>query len=193
MQHDVIAKLRRLIWVYICISERSRRLPMIMTSSITLACCGVTAGVCGKIYLKRCWHFCTFLHNPHFDFELDYVVRKPRKWRFQWCIVRMEIFLAFHARVEYISVKTVIGQIDLPTRCSNDAAVYLDCAQDRIKHHSISPVHSVHLVDIKMGRVPPKLRPGYKTYTTYIHNNFPCLRWRISEIRPVNMKNQRQT
>jgi len=86
--------------------------------------CGVT-GMCGKIHLERCWHFCTFLHNPHFDFEPDYVIRKPRKWGFQRYIVRMEIFSTFHARVEYISVKTVIGQIDLPTRCSDDAAVYL--------------------------------------------------------------------
>jgi len=132
---------------------RSRRLPMIMTSSITLACCGVTAGMCGKIHLKRCWHFCTFLHNPHFDSEPDYVVRKPRKWRFQWCIVRTEIFLAFHTRVEYISVKTVIGQIDLPTWCSDEPmtpqSIYR-LVTDRIKHNSISPVHSVHLADIIM-------------------------------------------
>jgi len=64
---------------------------------------------------KRCWHFCTFLHNPHFDFEPDYVIRKPQKQGFQRYIVRTEIFSSFHARVEYISVKTVIGQIDLPT------------------------------------------------------------------------------
>jgi len=37
----------------------------------------------------------------------------------------MEILSTFHARVEYISVKTVIRQIDLPTPRSNDAAVYL--------------------------------------------------------------------
>jgi len=37
----------------------------------------------------------------------------------------MEIFSTFHARVEYISVKTVIRQIDLPTPCSDDATVYL--------------------------------------------------------------------
>ena len=71
--------------------------------------CGVT-GVSGKINLERCWHFCTFIHNPHFDFEADYVIRKPRKGRFQRYIVRTEIFSTFHARVEYISVKTVIGQ-----------------------------------------------------------------------------------
>ena len=78
--------------------------------------CGITGVfLCGKIHLKRCWHFCTFLHNPHFDFEHDYVIRKPRKRGFQRYIVRTEIFSTFHAQVEYISVKTVIGQIDLPT------------------------------------------------------------------------------
>jgi len=54
-------------------------------------------------------HFCTFLLNPHFDFEPDYIVRKPRQRRFQQYIVRTEIFSTFHARVEYISVKTVIS------------------------------------------------------------------------------------
>ena len=63
-----------------------------------------------KIHRKWCWHFCTFLQNPHFDFEPDYVIRKPRKGRFQWYIVRPEIFSTFHTWVEYISVKTVIGQ-----------------------------------------------------------------------------------
>ena len=40
-----------------------RRLPMIMTSSITTACCGVT-GVCGKKQRKRCWHFVHFFPTP---------------------------------------------------------------------------------------------------------------------------------
>ena len=59
-----------------------------------------------------------FLLNPHFDLEPDYIIRKPRKGRFQRYIVRTEIFSTFHARVEYISVKTVIRQIDLPTPCA---------------------------------------------------------------------------
>ena len=62
-----------------------------------------------KIHRKRCWHFCTFLHNPHVHFEPDYVARKPRKWRFQRYIGRTEIFSTFHTRIEYISVKTVIS------------------------------------------------------------------------------------
>ena len=79
--------------------------------------CGVTGVfLCGKIHLKWCWHFCTFLHNPHLDVEPDYVIRKPRKGRFQRYIVRTKIFWTFHAWVEYISVKTVIRQIDLPMR-----------------------------------------------------------------------------
>jgi len=49
-------------------------------------------------------HFCTFLLKPLFDFEPAYVIRKPRKRRFQWCIVRTEIFLTFQARVEYVCV-----------------------------------------------------------------------------------------
>jgi len=94
--------------------------------------------------------FCTFLHNPHFDFEPDYVIRKPRKRGFQRYIVRTEIFLTFHARVEYISVKTIIGQIDLPTPCAamTPQSIYR-LRTDRIKHHSISPtIHSVHFADI---------------------------------------------
>ena len=107
---------------------------MIMTSSITMA--GVF--LCGKIHLKQCWHFCTFLHNPHFNFEPDYVIRKPRKRRFQWYIVRTEIFSTFHPRVEYISVKTVIRQIDLPTpRAAMTPQSTYRLRTDRIKHHSI--------------------------------------------------------
>ena len=41
----------------------------------------------------------------------------------------------------------------------------------------------------KMGKDSPKLRPAYKTYTnTTINNNFPCLHWRVSEIRLVEIK-----
>jgi len=71
--------------------------------------CGV-AGVSGIINLEWCWHFCTFFHNPYFDFEPDYVIRKPRKRGFQRYIVRTEIFSTFHARVEYISVKQLSGK-----------------------------------------------------------------------------------
>ena len=49
-------------------------------------------------------HFCTFLLNPHFDLEPDYITRKPLKHRFQLYIVRMEILSTFHTRVEYIYV-----------------------------------------------------------------------------------------
>jgi len=42
----------------------------------------------------------------------------------------------------------------------------------------------------KLGRVPPKVRPAYKnyTYTTYIHNNFTCLRRHVLEITVRKMK-----
>jgi len=109
----ISAKYTIMLWctrlhVYICASlvmyVRSRRLPTIMTSSIMTAC----SGVCGKS-IGNGVNFCTFLLNPHFDFEPDYVVRKPRKRRFQRYIVRTEIFSTFHARVEYISVKTVVS------------------------------------------------------------------------------------
>ena len=41
-----------------------------------------------------------------------------------------------------------------------------------------------------MGEGSPKLRPAYETstYTTYIYNKFPCLRWRVSEISIRQMK-----
>ena len=43
--------------------------------------CGVT-GMSGKIHLKRCWQFCTFLHNPHFDFEPEVRHQKAKKGSF---------------------------------------------------------------------------------------------------------------
>jgi len=71
-------------------------------------------------------HFCTFLHNPHFDLELDYIVRKPMKHRFQRYIVRTEIFSTFHTQVEYISQRTIC-----------DSAYSNECAHtDRQTHKS---------------------------------------------------------
>jgi len=52
-------------------------------------------------------HFCTFLINPHFDLEPDYIVRKPIKRRFQRYLVRTEIVSTFHTGVEYISRQTI--------------------------------------------------------------------------------------
>jgi len=72
-------------------------------------------------------HFCTFLLNPHFDLEPDYIFRKPTKHRFQRYIVRTEIFPTFHhARVEYISLRTI-----------RDSAHSNECAHtDRQTHKS---------------------------------------------------------
>ena len=50
----------------------------VMTSSLQARC----AVPVRKIHRKRCWHFCTFLLNPHFDLEPDYIIRKPIKRRF---------------------------------------------------------------------------------------------------------------
>jgi len=111
---------------------RSR--PMIMTSSITPACCGVTGVfLCGKI---RLWHFCTFLHNPHFDFEPDYVIRKPQKQGFQRYIVWTEIFSTFHARVEYISVNPCPGNDFFATFASKWGVIWPP------RHISSSRAHS---------------------------------------------------
>jgi len=52
-------------------------------------------------------HFCTFLLNPHFDLEPDYIVRKPTKQHFQQYLVCTEILSTFHTRVEYISRQTI--------------------------------------------------------------------------------------
>ena len=51
-------------------------------------------------------HFCTFLLNPYFDLEPDYI-RKPIKRRFSQYLVRTEILSTFHTRVEYISGRTI--------------------------------------------------------------------------------------
>jgi len=133
---------------------------------------GVLWRHCRRVQKNSSETVLTFLYissQPHFDFEPDYVVRKPRKWRFQWCIVRTKIFLAFHARVEYISVKTVIEQIDLPTRCSDDAAPLQSIYRlftDRIKASQYIPVHSVHLVDIIIMYQQQHLHNGLLSGTT---------------------------
>ena len=125
---------------------------MIMTSSITtavqlpwLACPEKSIWT-----VKGCWYFCTFLHNPHFDFEPDYVIRKPRKGRFQRYIVRLEIFSTFQKWVEYISVKTVIGQIDLPTprAAMTPQSIYRMLLTDGQQASQYPAVHCVHLADI---------------------------------------------
>ena len=125
-----------------------------MTSSITTAVVWLACPEKSIWTVKGCWHFCTFLHNPHFDFEPDsYAIRKLRKGRFQRYIVRTEIFSTFHTWVEYISVKTVIGKIDLPTprAAMTPQSIYrlvTERRTDGIKHHNISAVHCVHLADI---------------------------------------------
>jgi len=89
--------------VYICASlvmymyMHSRRLPTMVLSRHAQS-----AVACVENPSETVLHFCTFLLNPHFDLETDYIFRKPIKRRFQRCIVRMEIFSTFHARVEYV-------------------------------------------------------------------------------------------
>jgi len=55
-------------------------------------------------YVFQLLRFCQLLSNPSIDLELEYIIGKPMKCRFQHCIVRTEILSTFHARVEYISV-----------------------------------------------------------------------------------------
>jgi len=57
-------------------------------------------------------HFCTFLRNPHFDLESDYVVREPIKRHFQQYFVRTEILSTFHTRIEYISQRTICHSVE---------------------------------------------------------------------------------
>jgi len=68
----------------------------VITSPRVTACCCDEAKTSDTVL-----HFCKFLFNPHFDIETDYIFRKPTKRCFQRCIVRLEIFLTFHTRVEY--------------------------------------------------------------------------------------------
>jgi len=46
---------------------------------------------------------CTFLFNPHFNLEPDYIIRNPIIHRIQQYIPRREILSTFHTRVECIS------------------------------------------------------------------------------------------
>jgi len=43
-------------------------------------------------------HFCTFLLNPHFYLESDYIIRKPIKRHFQQHLMHKEILSTFHTR-----------------------------------------------------------------------------------------------
>jgi len=53
----------------------------------------------------------TFLQiscKPNINLELDCIIGKPMKRRFQRCIVLMEILSTFHTGIEYISVKNTL-------------------------------------------------------------------------------------
>jgi len=101
---------------------------------------------CGKSILRDIT--VTFLYifpKIPLDLEPDSIVRKSIKWRFQQYLVRTEILLTFHTRVEYISRRTI-----------RHSAHSNECAQthrqtDRQKWKQyICQFHSVHLADIIM-------------------------------------------
>jgi len=105
----ISAKYTIMLWctrLYVYISTaliiylRSRRLPMIMTSWITTAWCGV----CGKSIGNGVDIFVHFFITPISILNLTMSSESQEKRRFQRYIVRTKIFLTFHARVEYISV-----------------------------------------------------------------------------------------
>jgi len=49
-------------------------------------------------------YFCKLPTNPNINFELNCILKKHMKRRFQWYLVRTEILSTFHTRVEYISI-----------------------------------------------------------------------------------------
>jgi len=109
---------------------RACQVPTIMTSSLHAR----RAMACAENPSETVLHFCTFLLNPHFDLEPDYIAKKLIERPFRRYIVRTVILSTFHARVEYISVKTVMsGKMDLPTPCSDDVTVYLYTAHRHTK------------------------------------------------------------
>jgi len=57
----------------------SRRMPTIMTSSLHAR----RAVACVENPSETVLHFCSFLLNPYFDLEPDYIIRKPIKRTFQ--------------------------------------------------------------------------------------------------------------
>ena len=84
-------------------------------------------------------HFCTFLRNPHFDLEPEYltIIRKPMRLRFQRYIVGAEIFSTFHARVE----------------CNTSFRPFKPMGLSAHRHtheseNNLRQFHSVHLADI---------------------------------------------
>ena len=111
-------------------------------------------GVSGKIHLngERVLTFLYISSQPPFRFEPDYVIRKPR-WVVSNDILSERKYSQLFTHESNIFVKTVIGQIDLPTPRAVMMPQYIyrlvtDKRTDGIKHHNISEVHCVHLADI---------------------------------------------
>jgi len=62
--------------------------------------------------------------QPHFDHELDYVIRKPIRHRIQRYTVHTEILPTFHTRVKYIShvtSPTEMNGAQMPRNARNHA------------------------------------------------------------------------
>jgi len=91
-------------------------------------------------------HFSTFLLNPHFDLEPDYIARKPMKHRFQQYIVRTEKFSTFYARLEYISRRTIL-----------DSTHSNECAHTDRQTHKSETLYPPDVADI----IPHSLESDY--------------------------------
>ena len=158
---------------------RSRCLPMIMTSSITTACCGVT-GVCGKSIGNGIDIFVHFFTTPC-RFWTWLCRQKAKKQRFQRYIVRTEIFSTFHARVEYISVKTVIS-VYRRRAAMTPQSIYrmlIDGEKENKASHDISPVH---LADI-ITKISVKATTYYQENTSILN----VTKYQFSQINSSNV------
>ena len=98
------------VFTFVCLSVRTQSMKYnrLCTSRWSPRRHRCTA-CCGKSILRdiTVTFFCTFLLKLHFYLEPDYIIRKPIKRSFQQYLDRTEILSTFHARVEYISRRTI--------------------------------------------------------------------------------------
>jgi len=128
---------------------RSRRVPMIMTSTITTACCGVT-GVCGKSIENGVDIFVHFFTTPTSILNLTMSSESQANDVSNDILSERKYSQLFKHDVEYISVKTVISVYGrrAPMTPQSIYRLLTDGRKENKASHDISLVHSVHLADI---------------------------------------------
>jgi len=136
--------LLRTVLTLVLTNEWSLCWPMPWCHHCTVCCC--------KSILRDVLHFCTFLQNPHFDLEPDYIIRKPIE-RFQQYLVCSEIVSTFHTSWIHFSVNNTSFHTFKP----------MGLSAHRLTHKS---ENSISLADIISKMSYKQERLSYTTTTT---------------------------